>query len=209
MANARSANQAFITRIGFFSLYFIKVLTLVIIGLLAAGGIMAAYADSYGPRGESYSVLFDGANRNGTLQVYCTGAARQNSSTTFIFTSLAHGIADMSDVQNYMDLNGYTIPRGYRATDAWIEYKVHNWKSKVWVSLYQGFQHMQATLDAQDPLIAPAPLPTTIPVLGVYCNMTATCRSTNSTSAYCQKTRYYEDRKLSCLVPLVLMLPLP
>ena len=51
-------------------LYLLKVLFMLIVSLLASGSILSAIASSYQPTGRPISVLFDGANRNGTLQIY-------------------------------------------------------------------------------------------------------------------------------------------
>ena len=82
------------------------------------------------------------------------------------------------------------------------------WKSPSWISQYQGLQHLQETPDAADPLIANAPLPSSLPVLGVYCNVTSTCFNgfQNLTGKACsdliQQTQFYNEKKFSLLKSL-------
>ena len=283
----------------------LKVIFTVIVTLLASGSILSAIAVSYPATGRPISVLFNGANRNGTLQLFCIGTANISKSTVFIFSSSAHGIVDLYGVQYFLSTSNETnrrvcthdplgfgwsqdpfvgqftnyeylyrlmlssgesspwhivgwggggsavmylatkqtssiksvtfvetfppgvefnyygyqnglsqqavseyrseqlssrlglvrlilamaIPWGlmglfipisprdenYHPPDRWSEFRVQMWKSKVWVTQYHALQHFQVTLDSHDPLISGAPLPSQIPVFGVYCNVTETC----------------------------------
>jgi hypothetical protein len=91
----------------------------------------------------------------------------------------------------------------YYPPSHWTEFRVQLWKSKSWISQLQGIQHMQTTPDSSDPLYGCAPLPTAVPVFGVYCNVTATCFDgfANQTSQACldiiNQNIYYNTRKFN------------
>ncbi|KAI9143034.1 hypothetical protein BKA69DRAFT_1063994 [Paraphysoderma sedebokerense] len=94
----------------------------------------------------------------------------------------------------------------YYPPERWPEFRVQMWKSKVWISQYQGIQHMQVTPDSTDSLVALVPLPPSIPVFGVYCNVTATCFDgfQNRTGQACldkiNENGYYNDRKFALVL---------
>lgn len=314
-------------------LVLLKGIFLFILSLLAAGSISAAIASSYPAPGRPVSVLFDGAGRNGTLQLYCIGTSNVSMPTIFIFSSAAHGIVDFYGLQYYLSTsngtnrrvcthdplgfgwsqdpftgqfsnyeylyrlmvssgesspwhvvgwggggsaamflaNNYTssiksvtfietyppgiefnyygyqnglgqqaisdyrlaqlssrmglsklilsiaIPWGlmslffpisphdktYYPQERWPEFRVQMWQSKVWISQYQGLEYIQNTADSQDPLISFAPLPSQIPVFGVYCNLTASCDAQTlnggDCTEYINKTNFYNSEKFSML----------
>ncbi|KAJ3128635.1 hypothetical protein HK098_003842 [Nowakowskiella sp. JEL0407] len=82
--------------------YFLKVVVLFIVALLTAGAVSIAIAFSFPAPGRSVSVFFEGANQNGTMQLYCTGKTNSSMPTTFIFSTSAHGIVDMYGLQYYL-----------------------------------------------------------------------------------------------------------
>jgi pimeloyl-ACP methyl ester carboxylesterase len=310
-------------------LYLLKVLFMLIVSLLASGSILSAIASSYQPTGRPISVLFDGANRNGTLQIYCIGNSNISKPTIFIFSSSAHGIVDLYGLQFFLSttngtsrrvcihdplgfgwsqdpfdgqftnyeylyrlmltsnesmpwhivgwggggsaimylvnnhtssiksvtfvetyppgiefsyygyqnglsqqaiseyrsaqissriglvqlilsmaipwgLMGLFIPispqnEGYYPPERWSEFRVQMWKSKVWISQYQGLQHLQMTSDSQDPLISFAPLSSQIPVFGVYCNTTVACEAKSQNGQDCTQLSYYNTKKFSMI----------
>ena len=310
-------------------LYLLKVLFMLIVSLLASGSILSAIASSYQPTGRPISVLFDGANRNGTLQIYCTGNSNISKPTIFIFSSSAHGIVDLYGLQFFLSttngtsrrvcihdplgfgwsqdpfdgqftnyeylyrlmltsnesmpwhivgwggggsaimylvnnhtssiksvifvetyppgiefsyygyqhglsqqaiseyrsaqissriglvqlilsmaipwgLMGLFIPispqnEGYYPPERWSEFRVQMWKSKVWISQYQGLRHLQMTSDSQDPLISFAPLSSQIPVFGVYCNTTVACEAKSQNGQDCTQLSYYNTKKFSMI----------
>jgi hypothetical protein len=92
-------------------LYLLKVLFMLIVSLLASGSILSAIASSYQPTGRPISVLFDGANRNGTLQIYCIGNSNISKPTIFIFSSSAHGIVDLYGLQYFLSTTNGTSRR--------------------------------------------------------------------------------------------------
>jgi pimeloyl-ACP methyl ester carboxylesterase len=283
----------------------LKVVTVFVTGLLCAGAIQAAIAASYKGPGKSISVLFDGANQNASLHVYCVGTTQTAIPTTFIVSSSAHGIVDFYGLQYYLnslstsdrrictlDLLGFgwsddamegqfqnyaylerlmassgeprpwnvigwggggsalaylannhtasiksvtfvevyspdiefeyygyqqnllpsqiakykqdqlllraslaklilymAIPWGlvsiffpinpidptFYPPDKWAEFRVQLWKSKSWVSQWQAIMEMSTKSSSNDPLVAYAPLPSSVAVLGVLCNSSSTC----------------------------------
>ena len=79
-------------------------------------------------------------------------------------------------------LMGLFIPisprhEGNYPPERWSEFRVQMWKSKVWISQYQGLRHLQMNSDSQDPLISFAPISSQIPVFGVNCNTTVACEA--------------------------------
>jgi pimeloyl-ACP methyl ester carboxylesterase len=314
--------SAFCSIFKFFGLFIASVLT--------AGAISTAIAMSYPPPGTFHSVLFDGANQNGTLHIYCIGA-RTGQGTIFLVGSSAHGSVDYYGIQSFLnslsgtdrrvcsvdrlgfawsqdpfprqftnnewfprllrqagepkpwhvvgfgggggvvttmaknhasdigvatyvevfppgiefqyeavkrnldatalatfrrfDLLGRNIlahivlclgiPWGlmsilvpmsldpnYVPPSRWVEFRVQLWKNNFWLSQLQGIQAMQSGRDEDDPLIAMTPLPSTVSVLGVYCNVTTSCFSGNRnlTGQACtdqlERTLFYNARKM-------------
>jgi hypothetical protein len=92
-------------------LYLLKVLFMLIVSLLASESMSLAIASSYPPAGRPTSVLFDGANRNGTLQVYCIGNSNISKPAIFIFSSPAHGIVDLYGLQYFLSMTNGTSRR--------------------------------------------------------------------------------------------------
>jgi len=88
---------------------------------------------------------------------------------------------------------------GYYPPERWSEFRVQMWKSKVWISQYQGLRHLQMTSDSQDPLISFAPLSSQIPVFGVYCNATVTCEAKSQEGQDCTQLSYYNTKKFSMI----------
>ena len=101
-------------------------------------------------------------------------------------------------------LMGLFIPispqhEGYYPPERWSEFRVQMWKSKVWISQYQGLRHLQMTSDSQDPLISCAPLSSQIPVFGVYCNTTVACEAKSQEGQDCTQLSYYNTKKFSMI----------
>ena len=101
-------------------------------------------------------------------------------------------------------LMGLFIPispqnEGYYPPERWSEFRVQMWKSKVWISQYQGLRHLQMTSDSQDPLISFAPLSSQIPVFGVYCNTTVACEAKSQNGQDCTQLSYYNTKKFSMI----------
>ena len=92
-------------------LYLLKVLSILIVSLLASGSILSAIASSYQPTEQPISVLFDGANRDGTLQIYCIGNSNISKPTIFIFSTSAHGIVDLDGLQYFLSTTNETSRR--------------------------------------------------------------------------------------------------
>jgi pimeloyl-ACP methyl ester carboxylesterase len=308
----------------------LQVLLMLVTALLTAGGITAAIAASFPAPGLFIPVLFDKANRYGSLHVYCIGTTRASLPTIFLVSSSAHGVVDFYGLQLYLNsVNGtdrrvcsfdhlgfgwsqdafadqfsdyqfvyrlmlasgepapwnvvgwgqggsalaylasnhsssiksisfvesyppgiefdaYTYLNGldqtatsrYRSAELlsrlqiarlilflaipwglmslffpvssqdadfspplrWTEYRVQMWKSKSWVSQLQGIQAMQARADSDDPVFSSAPLPATVPVFGIYCNVT-TCAGAGC-DAKIKTTAYYNTRKFAMLFAL-------
>ena len=88
---------------------------------------------------------------------------------------------------------------GYYPPERWSEFRVQMWKSKVWISQYQGLRHLQMTSDSQDPLISFAPLSSQIPVFGVYCNTTVACEAKSQEGQDCTQLSYYNTKKFSMI----------
>ena len=88
---------------------------------------------------------------------------------------------------------------GYYPPERWSEFRVQMWKSKVWISQYQGLRHLQMTSDSQDPLISFAPLSSQIPVFGVYCNATVACQAKSQEGQDCTQLSYYNTKKFSMI----------
>jgi hypothetical protein len=88
---------------------------------------------------------------------------------------------------------------GYYPPERWSEFRVQMWKSKVWISQYQGLRHLQMTSDSQDPLISCAPLSSQIPVFGVYCNTTVACQAKSQEGQDCTQLSYYNTKKFSMI----------
>jgi pimeloyl-ACP methyl ester carboxylesterase len=311
------------------SKFLLKVLLIFVVSLLASGSISAAIASSYPAPGRPISVLFDGANRNGNIQLYCIGAFNVTKPTIFIFSSSAHGIVDFYGLQYYLsstyetnrrvcvhdplgfgwsqdpfdgqftnyeylyrlmlssdepmpwhivgwggggsalmylatkytssiksvtfietyppgiEFNYYgyqkslsqqaisdyrtselssrvglaklilslAIPWGlmslfvpisprhesYFPPERWSEFRVQMWRSKVWISQYQGIQHLQGTSDSQDPLISFSPLPPKVPVFGVYCNVTSPCIDGRDCTERINRNIYYNNKKFTMI----------
>ena len=87
----------------------------------------------------------------------------------------------------------------YYPPERWSEFRVQMWKSKVWISQYQGLQHLQMTSDSEDPLVSFAPLSSQIPVFGVYCNATEACDAQNQNGQDCTQLSYYNTKKFSMI----------
>jgi len=85
---------------------------------------------------------------------------------------------------------------GYYPPERWSESIVQMWKSKVWISQYQGLRHLQMTSDSQDPLISFAPLSSQIPV---YCNTTVACEAKSQNGQDCTQLSYYNTKKFSMI----------
>jgi len=101
-------------------------------------------------------------------------------------------------------LMGLFIPispqyEGYYPPERWSEFRVQMWKSKVWISQYQGLRHLQITSDSQDPLISFAPLSSQFPVFGVYCNTTVACEAKSQEGQDCTQLSYYNTKKFSMI----------
>jgi hypothetical protein len=91
-----------------------------------------------------------------------------------------------------------TSPRdeNYYPPDRWSEFRVQMWKSKVWISQYQGIQYFQTTPDSHDPWISLAPLPSQVPIFGVYCHVTKTCETPNQDEEDC--TEHINEKIFYC-----------
>ena len=87
---------------------------------------------------------------------------------------------------------------GYYPPEKWSEFRVQMWKSKVWISQYQGIQNLQTTPYSQDPLSGFAPLPSNIRVFGVYCNVTLDCNSQDCSETLKQNI-YYNTKKFALI----------
>ena len=88
---------------------------------------------------------------------------------------------------------------GYYPPERWSEFRVQKWKSKVWISQYQGLRHLQMTSDSQYPSISCAPLSSQIPVFGVYCNRTVACEAKSQNRQDCTQLSYYNTKKFSMI----------
>ncbi|KAI3642471.1 hypothetical protein MP228_012026 [Amoeboaphelidium protococcarum] len=91
----------------------------------------------------------------------------------------------------------------YYPAEKWTELKVQSWKSKMWMSQLEGLLQQQKTAPQDDPMVKFAPLPSNVPVFGVYCNVTQSCLrgSRNLTGQACddqiKQNLYYNDRKFT------------
>ncbi|KAJ3311108.1 hypothetical protein HDV04_004422 [Boothiomyces sp. JEL0838] len=110
--------------------------------------------------------------------------------------ALAQIILDMAIPWGLMSLFFPISPQdpNYYPPDKWKEYRVQLWKSKSWITQLQGLKYLQSANDAADPLNAYGPLPSAVPVFGVYCSVPASCYTAKDDAV--QKD-YYNQQKFA------------
>ena len=59
--------------------------------------------------------------------------------------------------------------------EKWLEFRVQMWKSNSWITQLEGLKKIQSTPTSEQPLQKYAPLPVSVPVFGIYCDLGDSC----------------------------------